>query len=255
MYNFNDIDLDNKNFKQRRRLFNNLKLIIGKKDTSNLISIKHIKKGNFLAIEGEPVNGIYFILEGKAKVFNAGLNQKNQILRLVSKGDIVGLSSLNSTRYWSSVMVIESVKAYFINLKNLKFILKSNNKLSILLVNSLALKLRHYEVRQKHLSLLPASERVIDALLLTAYKFGVTSDQGIEISSGTSRKDLASFANTSAEKAIRTLSYLKSIRHIEICGKKIVIKNKDGLINLLSKQLENVEESTDLKVFYPNLFY
>ena len=173
----------------------------------------------------------------------------------MSKGDIVGLSSLNSTRYWSSVMVIESVKAYFINLKNLKFLLKSNNKLSILLVNSLALKLRHYEVRQKHLSLLPASERVIDALLLTAYKFGVTTDQGIEISSGTSRKDLASFANTSSEKAIRTLSYLKSIRHIEISGKKIVIKNKDGLINLLSKQLENVEESTDLKVFYPNLFY
>ena len=110
-------------------------------------------------------------------------------------------------------------------------------------------------MRQKHLSLLPASERVIDALLLTAYKFGVTSDQGIEISSGTSRKDLASFANTSSEKAIRTLSYLKSIRHIEICGKKIVIKNKDGLINLLSKQLDNVEESNNLKVFYPNLFY
>ena len=47
MYNFNDIDLNNNNFKQRRRLFNNLKLIIGKKDTSNLISIKNIKKGVF----------------------------------------------------------------------------------------------------------------------------------------------------------------------------------------------------------------
>ena len=255
MYNFNDIDLNNNNFKQRRSLFNNLKLIIDNKDTYNLISVEKIKKGFFLAKEREPVNGIYFILEGKAKVLNTGVNQKIQILRLVSKGDIVGLSSLNSSHYWSSVMVIESVKAYFINLKNLKFLLKNNNKLSVLLVNSLALKLRHYEVRQKHLSLLPASERVIDALLLTAYKFGVTTDQGIEISSGTSRKDLASFANTSAEKAIRTLSYLKSKKHIEINGKKIVIKNKDGLINLLNKQLRNGEESTDLNIFYPNLFY
>lgn len=255
MYNLNDIDLNNNNYKLRRGLNNNIKLIANNKNTSHLINLKKIEKGLFLAEERKPVNGMYFILEGKVKVFNTGVDQKIQTLRLVSKGDLVGLSSLNSTHYWSSAVVVEEVKAYFINLKNVKFILKSNNKLSLLLLNSLALKLLHYEVHQKHLNIFPASERIIDALLLTAYKFGKTTDLGLEISTGSARKDIASFANTSMEKVIRTLSCLKSKKHISINGKKIIILDKEGLINQLRPYLFTSEESTDSKLFYPNLFY
>jgi len=245
----------NKNiYKQKRSLYKELELIANNTSTSYLISIKEINNGLFLAEERKPVNGIYFILEGKVKVFNSVKDQKIQILRLATKGDIIGLSSLNSANYWSSAIVIENVKAYFINLKNLKFILKSNNKLSLLLVNSLALKLQHYEVRQMHLSLFPASERVIEALLLIAYKFGKTTDRGLEVSTCTSRTDIASFANTTSEKAIRTLSSLKSKKHIEVKGKYIIIKYKEGLINMLSKYL-GTNESTDFNLDSPDLFY
>jgi len=255
MYNLNDKDLNNHNYKQRRSLFYNIKLIANNKDTSHLISFQNIEKGAFLAEERKPVKGIYFILEGKVKVFNTGIDQNIQILRLVSSGDLVGLSSLSSTHYWSSAVVIENVKAYFINLKNLKFILKNYNKVSLLLVNSLALKLGHYEMRQKHLSVFPASERIIDALLLTAYKFGKTTDKGLEISTGTSRTDISSFANTSREKAIRTLSDLKSKKYIEVTGKNIIIKDKDALIYLLNKYLHTNDDSPNMQPLYPNLFY
>ena len=255
MYNLNDIDINNINFKQRRSLHYNLKLISNNKETSHLISIETINKGLFLAEERKPVNGIYFILEGMVKVFNSDRDKKVKILRLVSKGDIVGLSSLNSTFYWSSAIALTPVKAYFINQKNLKTILKINCKLSLLLVNFLALKLRHYEVRQKHLSIFSAADRVIDALLLTAYKFGNTTDQGLEVSICTYRKDIASFANTTPEKVIRTLSDLKKQNYIEINGKHIVIKDKKVLVDHLVKYLSHTEELSDMNFCYPNLFY
>ena len=247
MYNIN------KNiYRQKGSLYKELKFITNNTSTSNLISIKEINKGLFLTEERKPVNGIYFILEGKAKVFNTVTDQKIQILRLATKGDIIGLSSLNSAHYWSSAVVVERVKAYFINLKNLKFILGSNSKLSFLLVNSLAWRLQHYEVRQKHLSLFPASERVIEALLLIAYKFGKATDQGLEVSTCTSRRDIASFANTSSEKAIRTLSNLKSKKYIEVKGKNIIIKDKEGLINMLCKYFGTNDEPTDFNLDSPN---
>jgi len=255
MYNLNDIDINNINFKHRRSLHYNLKLISNNKETSHLIRIITINKGLFLAEERKPVNGIYFILEGMVKVFNSDRDKKVKILRLVSKGDIVGLSSLNSTFYWSSAVVVKNVKAYFISQKNLKTILKSNLKLSLLFINLLSLKLRHYEVRQKHLSIFSAADRVIDALLLIAYKFGNTTDQGLEVSICTSRKEISSFANTTPEKVIRTLSALKTENHIELNCKHIVIKDKKALTDRLVKHLINTEEPSDMNYCYPNFFY
>ena len=254
MVNLNDIDINNINFKQRQSLYHNLKLLSNKKK-SHLITIKTINEGELLVEEKKHVQGIYFILEGKVKVFNGGLDKKVKILRLVSKGDIVGLSSLNSTFYWSSAIALKRVKAYFISQKNLNTILHTNCKLGLLLVNSLALKLRHYEVRQKHLSIFWAADRVIDALLLTAYKFGNNTDQGLEVSICTSRKEIASFASTTHEKVIRTLSDLKKQNHIEVNNKHIVIKDKQALLDHLVKYLDQTEESSELNFCYPNLFY
>ena len=254
MFNLNDIDINNINFKQRQSLYHNLKLISNKKK-SHLIRIKTINEGEFLVKEKKPVEGIYFILEGMVKVFNSGLDKNIKILRLVSKGDIIGLSSLNSNYYWSSAIVVKRARVYFISQKNLNTILQTNCKLGLLLVNSLAFKLRYYEVRQKHLSIFSAADRVIDALLLTAYKFGNTTDQGLEVSICTSRKEIASFANTTPEKVTRTLSDLKKQKNIEVNGKNIVIKAKQALINHLIKYLNQTEEPSDMNFSYPNLFY
>ena len=51
MYNLNDKDLNNHNYKQRRSLLYNIKLIANNKDTSNLISLQNLEKGSFLAEE------------------------------------------------------------------------------------------------------------------------------------------------------------------------------------------------------------
>ena len=164
---------------------------------------------------------------------------------MLSNSDIVGISSLNSPYYWASAIVVDNVVAYFINHKNLKTILKSNNKICILFLHEFSSRLRYYEIRQKHLSLLPASERIIDAILLTAYKFGkIIGEEEIQISTCTSRKDLAEFANTSVEQSIRTLKILKEKNYISINGKSIIIRKKEELIAQL-KQYYDSEKLLD----------
>ena len=79
------------NFKHNRSLNYNLKLISINKITSHLIGLENFEKGTLLIEEGKPVNGLYFITKGKIKIFNTGCNQKNKTLRLLSKGDLVGI--------------------------------------------------------------------------------------------------------------------------------------------------------------------
>lgn len=247
-------DLNGIYSQQSRAISKQLKLLFQNNVTSHLIDIYNLEKGYFLAKENQPVQGIYIIIDGKVKIFNTELDKKTKIFRLASKGDIVGFSSLNAANYWSSAVVIEKVKTYFINIDNLNYILKNNNKLSFLFINALTLKLRIYEMRQRYVNLFPASERIIEVLLLITYKFGNTTINGTEITDCISRRDIASFANTSTEQAIRTISSLNSKEYISIEGKKIIIKNKEALINQLKQyccpiKLE-VESPCYLSLFY-----
>lgn len=255
MHNSINQDLNSLGLQQSSTLRNQLKLLLQNKATSHLICINNFEKGVFLVEEHKPVVGIFFILEGKVKVFNTDIDQKTKIFRLASSGDIVGFSSLNLTNYWSSAVVIENVKAYFIHIESLKYILKNNNKLSFLFLNALTLKLQLYEMRQRYLDLFPAPERIIEVLLLIAHKFGNTTQYGIEITDCISRKDIASFANTSTENAIRTLSSLNSKKYISLESKKIIIKNKEALTNQLKQYCCTNKLEVENHLCYLNLFY
>ena len=257
MQNVNTLESMNNYFMERHDLLNKFKSIANNKDTANLISIKVFKKGDLLVEEHKPVYGIFLIIEGKVKVFNTDINKKLHILRFVSKGNFVGLSSINSPHYWASAIAMEKIKAYFIDLEHLHFILQNNVKLSLLLINALAVKLRGYEIRQKHLTLFSATERIIDALLMIANKFGKTTNRGIEISVGSARKDIANFANTSVEYAIRALSSLKSKKYIELDGKTIIIKEKEILMASLRDYVcnTNIDNQGNTGECYLDMLY
>jgi CRP/FNR family transcriptional regulator, anaerobic regulatory protein len=255
MLNLSNPDIKSTNFKLSRSLKYNLKLLARNKATAHLIRINKLEKGELLVEENKPVKGIYFILNGKVKIFNTEINQSTKIFRLATKGDLVGFSSLNASKYWSSAIAVGSVEAYFISSKSLKLIFKKNSKLNLLFLNALVLKLQNYEMRQRYLNLFPASNRVIEVLLLIASKFGNATNDGVEISDCTSRMEIASLANTSTANAIRTLSYLKSKNYISVKGKKIILKNKESLINQLKEYCCSNEISSDMHTCHLDLFY
>ncbi len=229
-------NLEKKNYKfNSNALFKRLLKIAKNKNTITLIESKVIDKGGFLVRENQLVTGFYFILKGKIKVYNSAANNKSQILKLATKGDLIGLSAFNSSYYGASAKAEEKVEAYFIKPKNLEILLSKYNDFALLLVKALAVKVRNYEIRQKHLSLLSATERIIDALLLISNKFGKKTTEGILIEHCISRKDIASFSSVSLENTIRTLSKLQKMNFIDIEPKVIFIKNKPALVNLLKK--------------------
>jgi CRP/FNR family transcriptional regulator len=235
------------------KLYKVLKKLSSDKITSKLISIERFTKGQYLTEERQEANGIYFILEGHAKIFNVNVNKKIQILRLASVGDIVGLSCLNSNYYWASSLVEDNIKAYFISLNNLEYLLKTDRIFSFLMITEMSIKLRHYKMRQ-NISMFPATERIIDALFLIAYKFGKKTENGIEVSTCVSRKDISSLSDTSIENTIRTLSMLKSENFIDIQNKVIIITNEKQLKDKLIKYCKLHNLSTDLIPSYPNVF-
>ncbi|MCF6181903.1 Crp/Fnr family transcriptional regulator [Lutibacter sp.] len=249
-HNFRELEL-----KLKKSINFNLNLLAQNSKTKNLFYIKKYEKDAFLFEQGEKVDGIYFITKGKVKIFNTEF-AKSTILKLASKGDIVGLSSLNFQKYLFSASALNHVKAYFISLKNLKKILKSTPKLSFLLINYLSLELQYFELRQKHNALFSVKGKVIEALLIIANSYGKSTEEGIEITYCIQRKEIAAVANTTYETVIRELKKLKLKDVISVENQKIVIKDKEYLINSLKKHCgSDVENKDDSSCSYLDFLY
>ncbi|MGV8947285.1 MAG: Crp/Fnr family transcriptional regulator [Lutibacter sp.] len=242
------------NFKQKKSIAYNLNLIIKNKLTSHLINVIYFKEGELLIKQNEKTEGIFFIVKGNAKAYNTGKKRTN-ILRFVSVGDIVGLSSLNFESYWSNVQAIENVKAYFINIKNLIFILKNNSKLSLLLINYLSLKLQYFEIRQKHLSVFQTKERIYESLLVISNFYGICEENKVVINVNISRSDIAYFSNTTYENTLRTLKKLEIEKVISFKNKIIIILNSEFLLNSLKKSCCDMKNLTESDLCYINALY
>jgi len=76
--------------------FNILKAL-GEQDLISISGCKSsriIKKGEILFREGESINGVYCVKSGVCKMSKLSLNGKDQIVKLVVKGDLIGKRSL-----------------------------------------------------------------------------------------------------------------------------------------------------------------
>ena len=81
------------------RQFNSLKTLTKEEliRISGCKTSKTIKKGEVIFEEGESLNGVYCIKDGICKLTKLSANGKDQIVKLVVKGDLLGQRSLVSS--------------------------------------------------------------------------------------------------------------------------------------------------------------
>jgi len=192
----------------------------------------NIKKGDLIFTEGEKAKGLIFMAAGKAKVYKVGVGGREQILKMVKKGECIGYQALYDKNIWSfTAEAIEDSIICVLEKQTLIKILKKNIDLSfrfnIVLTKELC---RSYE-RMVSLSQKHVRGRLIESLLMLANIYGYEKD-GKTLNISISRKDIAHLSNMTTSNAIRTLSNLASEKKIGIKGKKIIIFDSNNLEHL-----------------------
>lgn len=201
---------------------------------SNLIKDKNdirCKKGQQFIIEGAPVNGLFFILKGKVKVFRTGINGREQIVRFAKDGEIIGHRGFGTEEYYSigAIALEDTILCYF-SKDILQETLRKNPEFTYNMMLFYANELNRSESKVKSISQMTVRERVVDTLLYINRKFGELKGF-LDIT--LSRKEYADYAGTTEEQVIRIFSALKKEKLISAKGKKIGIIN----IDLLKKEI------------------
>lgn len=194
------------------------------------------KKGQDIFQEGANPYGIYRINTGKVKLSHSGDEGRDQIIRLVKPGDLIGYKALISNEpYTATATVLEDSAVCFIPRDVFLQILQKDTALSLKMMQILTSELRRAEVKITHLAQKPVRERLAETLLTLKETYGV-EDDGQTINVTLSREEIANLVGTATESAIRLLSEFRKEKVIDLPGKKIRILQLHKLIHMANLQ-------------------
>lgn len=179
------------------------------------------KKGEQVFLEGDKVEGIFFVYEGTIKVHKKW-GDKELILRFAKKGDVFGHRGFGKeTFYPISATALDNVTVCFIDISFFLVSLKVNYDFIFELMKFYAQELQESEKNMRNLAHMPVKGRVATALLKLKDKFGENEDGYIQIT--LSRQDLAAYAGTTYETVFRLMTEFAEEGLVRTSGKDIAI--------------------------------
>ena len=210
------------------------KEILSKEDYNKYIEAKKtvfFNKGEALFEEGSNVDGIYFIENGTAKLYKLGFNRKEQILRFIKEGDIIGYRALLiDEAYQATAEAMSDLQAIFIPSDVFLHLLEVDSQLSYTMLQKISFELGESSNTVTFLAQKTVRERLAEVLLLLEQKLGTDPEGFIKIS--LTREEIANLIGTATESAIRLISEFKQDDYIAVEGRNIKILNHEKLKKL-----------------------
>lgn len=189
---------------------------------------KFIKKGEVIFDEGESINGVYCVKEGICKLSKLSENGKDQIVKMVVKGQLLGQRSLITDEVSNlQAVALNNMEVCFIPKSEIINNLQNNPKFSFDVLKEMAHDLKEADNIIVNMAQKSVRQRLAETLVYIHDSFGVNPDKTLSIL--LSREDFANIVGTATESAIRVLSQFKKEALISVVGKQIRIENLEGL--------------------------
>ncbi len=187
-----------------------------------------IKKGEPIFEEGEIINGIYCVTTGVCKMSKLSSNGKDQIVKLVKAGELLGQRSMISDEPANlSAVALEDMEVCFIPKSEVLGMFDHNNQFSLNMMKTICGDLKETSDHMVSISQKTVKERLAETLIYLQESFGKNTDGSLRIQ--LSREELAGMVSTATESCIRLLSDFNKLGLIELQGKKITIKDINKL--------------------------
>lgn len=195
---------------------------------------KIIKKGETLFSEGEYINGVFCIKDGVCKVAKMSENGRDQVVKLMKKGDLLGERSLiTSDAANLTATALNDMEICFIPKDEIIRDLKNNNNFTMSMLQNLAVSLKGADEVIVNMAQKTVKQRLADTLLYLDKNFEKDSENCVDIN--LTREDIANIIGTATESAIRILSDFKKDKLIDFKGKRIQILDTKGLEKVSKK--------------------
>jgi CRP-like cAMP-binding protein len=190
-----------------------------------LILEKKAGRGEIILDDGEPADGLYFLVSGAVKLFKTSAEGKEQILDIIRPGQSFNDASVfGDTPNQADVQAMSPVVVYEIRKTDIMGILQKNPRVSSNTIKVLAGQMGRLVALVEELSFKHVTGRVAKILLEHA---GDGASPGLRLT----QQEMAALAGTAREVVGRSLKSLEEEGIIRLERHRLVIANKEALKN------------------------
>ncbi|MGO4888433.1 Crp/Fnr family transcriptional regulator [Anaerobacillus sp. MEB173] len=194
------------------------------------------QKGENIFAEGDKTDSLFIISKGRVKLYSCSSRGREQILRTLGPGSIIGEYTLfRNERYTFFAEALEKTKVCQLSKKNLVDAIRMNSELAVRLLDVMSQRLEQAEETIKQFGTLNVEQRIAQYLLNMPKNEGKVVDGQVELS--ISKKHLASLLGMSRETFSRKLSQFQKQGWVTFVGPNVMkLTDKEALENLLNEQ-------------------
>lgn len=205
-------------------------------EISKMIVQKRFSKGEFLCREGETSATLFIVNQGKVKLCKHNRDGKEQILNIISEGNMFGEYDLFSEHEPNnfSAVALSDVKICTLAKNDMDFLFSKHPEISRRVLTELSNKLVKTERLAQNLSTINMDSKVAYILTEFAEEYGKEAQGHVQINIPLTREEMASYAGVTRETMSRKLNTFEKEGWIETKGNKIlIIKNINALKQLI----------------------
>ncbi|QLG45971.1 Crp/Fnr family transcriptional regulator [Costertonia aggregata] len=192
---------------------------------------KKVKRGETLFEEGEKLNGVFCVRGGVSKLSKLSANGKDQIVKLASKGEVIGQRSVIAEENVNlRATAVSDMEVCFIPKEEIVNTLHKNPNFGVEVLRHMAHDLKEADDVIVNMSQKTVKQRLAEALLYLKNNYGEDKDGYLVLT--LSREDYAGIVGTATESCIRIISEFKKNGLINTSGKKIGISDERSLKDL-----------------------
>lgn len=206
---------------------------------AEIAQLRSYKRKKYIFMEGDQLDQIFFICNGKVKIYQTNLAGKEYIISVLEPEEMfpyTGFSSkVNQTAY---ARVLEDAYLISIPIKNFEEILIFFPKLCMKIFKVLGERITDLEIRLEAQLLHDTYGQIILLLIRLCQSNGEKTEQGYILKTKFTNLDLAKMIGTSRETVCRTLNQLKKENYIFINEDGFYFIDRDSLKQKLLSENE-----------------
>lgn len=199
--------------------------------------VKKLRAKDFLFMEGDTADFLYFIISGRIKTYKTNEFGKEYIIEMHKKGDFLGHAalldgSIGGTKYRLTATAIEDSEVAMIPKQDFYKLIYSNQEVAMKFISFMSNNLHDVEERLVKLAYDSARKRVAEALLFVFRKYQMENKDGASFP--IHRENISALAGVSPESVSRNLTDFKNEGLIDIDSRNIRIleyRKLEGLKN------------------------
>lgn len=200
---------------------------------ANISIAREWKKQSHVFHQGDPLENVYFIYDGKIKIYKSDIHGKEQIVAIMKKGDMFPhVGFFRKGDYPAYAEVLEPSTLIAVPISKFESVLIEYPELSIKVFKVLGEKIVDLQNRLEEQILNNTYEQIIKLLIRLGQKHGTELEVGtILLKSEFTNRDLASMIGTTRETISRTLTKMKKDELIEVDDQGNMILDIDVLLS------------------------